>query len=351
MNESYVARRSEPAITYTAHLETSAAPVEVAPGVRGMRLPLPFALTHVNLWLLDDGHGLTAIDAGLGDQRTREHWEVLLHGQLRDRPIHRLIATHFHPDHMGLAGWLAAATGAPLWATRTEWLMGRLLALDTSEAFVDAGRVADIEAGLALETVLRRAQRGNAYRPKVVEPPATYRRIVEGEVIRIDGSDHEVLIGRGHAPEMVCLFCPERNVLIAADQVLARISPNVSVSPLEPEGDPLGAFLSSLHTFRRLPPDVLVLPSHGHPFRGLHARIDQLVHHHEERLERALDACREPATAVAIMPHLFDRKLDEHQLGFAIGETLAHLNYLWHQGRLEREPRANGPTRYRRRPA
>lgn len=348
MNDSYGARPAEPAVSYTMRLETTAGLQEVAPGLRGMRLPLPFALNHVNIWLLDDGPGITLIDAGLGDERTRVHWQALLQSDLKGRAIHRLIVTHFHPDHMGQAGWLAAATGAPLWMTRTEWLMGRMLALDTSEAFVEAGRVADLEAGLEQEIVLRRARRGNAYRPKVTEPPATYRRIVGGEVIRIDGSDHEVLIGRGHAPEMACLFCPERNLLIAADQVLSRISPNVSVSPLEPLGDPLGAFLSSLDGFRRLPPDVLVLPSHGHPFRGLHARIDQLIHHHEERLQRALAACRDPATAIQIMPHLFDRRLDEHQLGFAIGETLAHLNYLWHRGQLQRVVEEGEAVLYRR---
>jgi glyoxylase-like metal-dependent hydrolase (beta-lactamase superfamily II) len=326
-------------------LVLDAAPREVAPGIRGIRLALPFALDHVNLWLMEDTGGPTVIDAGLADDRTRARWADLL----ATEPVpSRLIVTHFHPDHMGLAGWLVAETGCPLWTTRTEWLMARMMALDESEGFVAAGQASDLAAGLQDDLVERRRQRGNAYRPKVVMPPATYRRVHEGERIEIGGIDYEVLIGRGHAPEMICLFASGTNVLIAADQVLPRISPNVSVWGTEPLADPLGDFLHSLSEFKRLPDDVLVLPSHGQPFFGLHARIDQLIGHHGERLERALDACREPALAADVMRNLFDRPLDQHQLGFAIGETLPHLNHLLREGALERIGDPRGRHLYRR---
>ena len=166
-----------------------------------------------------------------------------------------------------------------------------------------------------------------------------------------------MIVGRGHAPEMICLFGAERNVLIAGDQVLPRISPNVSVWPSEPAANPLAEFLSSLARFRELPEDCLVLPSHGPPFRGLRARIDQLVAHHEERLAATLDACSAPATVVEVIPKLFDRPLDGHQLQFALGESLAHLNYLVDRGellaQLDRDGRAavsealRAPTRSR----
>jgi len=310
---------------------------ELAPGLAGVRLRLPFALDHVHLWRLDDGAGWTIVDTGLGDDRTRDFWRAQLDGPLAGRPVRRVVATHFHPDHMGQAGWLCAATGAPLWASRTDWLYARLLAEDQSPAFVEAGRAFDHRAGLAAEQVEARAARGNLYRTRVTPPPATYRRLVGGDVLEIDGRRWQVVIGRGHAPEMLCLFDAEAGVLIAADQVLPRISPNVSVWPSEPDANPLADFLDSLAVLRRLPGDCLVLPSHGRPFRGLHRRIDQLVRHHEERLDRALEACARPATAVEVMAVLFERRLDAHQLSFAVGESVAHLNHLIARGELERD--------------
>ncbi|MDX1539893.1 MAG: MBL fold metallo-hydrolase [Geminicoccaceae bacterium] len=325
-------------------LVLDAPPREVAPGIRGVRLALPFALDHVNLWQVDDGDGCTLIDAGLADDRSRARWQELL-AELA--PPSRLIVTHFHPDHMGLAGWLCGETGIPLWTTRTEWLMARMLGLDISPGFVEAGRASDLAAGLPDELIGQRARRGNAYRPKISEPPARYRRVVESEQIQIGGVDYQVMIGRGHAPEMICLYAAETGVLIAADQILPRISPNVSVWGSEPLADPLGDFLTSLQSFEHLPEDTLVLPSHGHPFYGLHARIDQLAGHHEERLARALELCSEPTTAATVMRDLFDRPLDQHQIGFAIGETLAHLNHLVARGHLTVE-RDGARNLYRR---
>jgi glyoxylase-like metal-dependent hydrolase (beta-lactamase superfamily II) len=265
---------------------------------------------------------------------------------LADRPITRVVATHYHPDHMGLAGWLCAETGAELWTSRTEWLMARLYALDTSEEWVAAGRRFDRRAGLDDQLIEQRAARGNLYRLRVAPPPPSFRRVRQGDRLRLAESAWRVIVGRGHAPEMLCLFNPEHNVLIAGDQVLPRISPNVSVWPSEPEADPLADFLCSLASFKELPEDCLVLPSHGLPFRGLHERIDQLIGHHHERLERALEACATPLTLAEVMPRLFDRALDVHQLQFALGESLAHLNYLVAQGRLERQLDTDGRLRY-----
>src|SRR5918996_3555379 len=320
-------------LTYEpAPLTTNDEPRELSPGLFGVRLALPFALDHVNVWLLADD-GWTLIDAGVADQPSRERWQQL-EGFMGGRPVTRVVATHFHPDHMGLAGWWCERSGAELWASRTEWLQARALALEVSEDFVAAGRRFDHRAGLDAGEVEERAARGNLYRLRVTLPPPAYRRLAEGDEPTIADGRWQVIVGRGHAPEMLCLFSAERNLLIAADQVLPRISPIVGVWPGEPEANPLAEFLDSLATLRQLPDDCLVLPSHGRPFRGLHVRIDQLVAHHRERLAATLEACRRPATAVEIMPHLFDRRLDRHQLSFAIAETLAHLNYLLAEGRL-----------------
>jgi glyoxylase-like metal-dependent hydrolase (beta-lactamase superfamily II) len=335
------------ALTYErAPLVTDGEPCELSPGLFGVRFALPFALDHVNIWLLAED-GWTLIDAGVADQPSRERWQDLA-GFMAGRPVTRVLATHFHPDHMGLAGWWCERSGAEFLASRTEWLQARALALDISEDFVAAGRRFDHRAGLDARQIEERAARGNLYRLRVTLPPAGHRRLCEGDRLAIGGS-WRVIIGRGHAPEMVCLFSEERNLLIAADQVLPRISPIVGVWPGEPEANPLAEFLGSLATLRQLPDDCLVLPSHGRPFRGLHARIDQLVAHHRERLAATLEACTRPATAVEIMPHLFDRELDRHQLGFAIAETVAHLNFLIADGRIERRLDADQRLRYRRR--
>ena len=339
-----------PGIAYdTTELRPGEEPRALAPGLLGVRFELPFALDHVNVWLLEDVPGWTVIDAGLADEPSRERWLGLRAGALAGERIARLIATHFHPDHLGLAGWLCERTGAELWASRTDWLMGRLLAQDTSAGFVAVGRAFDRQAGLDEALVTTRAERGNLYRRRAGVPPASYRRLRDGDEVPIGGRAWQVVVGRGHAPEMLCLYDPRSNVLIAADQVLPRISPNVGVWPAEPEANPLADFLASLERFRALPDDCLVLPSHGRPFRGLHARIDQLAAHHDERLEATLAACTRPATAAQIMPRLFDRELDIHQLAFALGETLAHLNHLLAESRLTRRLDDDGRLRYQRR--
>ena len=319
---------------------------QISDGLFGLRLALPFALDHVNIWLLRDGQSWTLIDTGLANEATKDVWSGVLDGGLDGHPISRLIATHFHPDHMGLAGWLCERTGAAFWATRTEWLTARSLALDDSPGFVEAGRRFDRLAGLDDQQIAERAARGNLYRTRGLAPPAAYVRVKEGDEIEINGERWQVLIGRGHAPEMVCLYSKERELLLAADQVLQRISPNIGVWPGEPDADPLADFLECLESFRRLPETTLVLPSHGQAFHGLHARLDQLVGHHRQRLAKAEERAGKGRTAVEIMPSLFDRELDTHQLGFALGEALAHLNFLVKRGRLKRSIDDAGCYRY-----
>jgi glyoxylase-like metal-dependent hydrolase (beta-lactamase superfamily II) len=331
-----------------ADLPESGTTIVVAPGVKWLRMPLPFALNHINLWLVEDGPGWAVVDTGLAVEPTHAIWERIFATELDGRPVTRVFVTHFHPDHMGNAGWLCRRFGVPLFVTETEWLWARALSLDGDDAAF-SGEQAPFyrRTGLDAASLEIFAKRGNRYRPGVSPVPRSFRRLADGQEIEIGGRAWHVIVGRGHAPEHACLHCPELGVLISGDQVLPKISPNVGVWPTEPEADPLALYLSSLGKLRgAVPGDVLVLPSHNLPFRGFHTRIEQLLHHHEERLDTLEKACARPHTAAELVPVLFKRELDSHQLGFAVGETLAHLQRLRYAGRIRRETRADGVWLY-----
>ncbi len=310
--------------------------LEVADGVEWVRMPLPFALDHINLWVLRDGDGWTVVDCGYAGEAARTAWETLLAGPLAGRPVHRVIVTHYHPDHVGLAHWLTQCTGAELWMTQGEYLTAHAV-WDGRAGFGREPLVALYRRhGLDEARLEHLRLKGETYRRGVPQLPSSYRRILDGEVIAIDGRAWTVRVGYGHAPEHAALHCKALGLLISGDMVLPRISTNVSVWSNEPEGDPLGLYLDSLVRYRTLPEDTWVLPSHGLVFTGLRLRIDALRRHHAERLEALQTACGQPRTAAEVMPVLFKRALDAHQLFFALGETLAHMNYLWRRGRLER---------------
>lgn len=322
--------------------------MEVAPGVRWVRMPLPFALDHINLWVLDDGDGVVLVDTGLGNDATKALWEEIFAGPLKGVKVNRLIATHFHPDHMGLAGWLCERLDVDLTAMMREWLFGRMLWLEDSADFVDNQLRYYTRIGLDAEQLEGVRERRNTYRSRIGVIPVRVVGIRHGDELTIDGRSWRVIEGGGHSPEHACLYCEEAGLLISGDQVLPRISPIVGVWPQQPESEPLSLFLDALDRLRHLPADTLVLPSHGLPFKGLHTRIDDLNAHHAERLDRTLEACTAPATAVEVLKVLFKRPLDAHQLGFATGETLAHLHHLMRKGSVVRTLEADGVWRYRR---
>lgn len=296
-------------------------------------MPLPFALDHVNLWLIEDGDGWTAVDTGICLDTLKDNWRSLL----AQHRLTRQIVTHCHPDHLGLAAWLEQESGAPLWMTQGEFAVGHLY-----RASVDAfGIPAMIQFyrrhGLDELRLTALEGRGNGYRKGVPEMPQTYRRIMNGEEIVIGGRNWQVIVGYGHAPEHASLYCEEAHVLIAGDMLLPRISTNVSIMAANPDGNPLAHFLASIDGMLTLPQETLVLPSHGKPFRGLHARVAQLQAHHRERCAVLLAACAVPKSAGDLLTVLFGREItDAHQIMFAMGETIAHLNYLEHAHALRR---------------
>ena len=249
---------------------------------------------------------------------------------------------------MGLAGWLTERWGVDMWASFGEWAFARLLTLDSSDSFHAGVRRFYHAAGFDDALLARLDGRQHPYRRHVAPIPAHFRRLRHDDVVTIGGRAWRILVGSGHSPEHASLYCEDLNVLIAGDQVLPRISPNISVWPQEPDADPLRLYLDSLSTFRPLPADTLVLPSHDRPFTGLHLRLDELAHHHAARLDETLAACARPSTGMGVARHLFDRSLDDHQVIFALGEGLAHLHWLMGHGRIERRSRADGVHLYSR---
>ncbi len=318
-------------------------------GLRWMRFPLPFPPSNVNVWLLEDGDGWLAIDAGINNDETRGHWRTAMAGEaFGNRPLTGLLVTHFHPDHAGSMGWLAAEHGLTPIMTRIEWLMARALWFDTGAEMIEQQVEFARIAGAPDDYGAFMRARGPLYQRSVAPLPRAFRAIADGGSLTIGGRDWRVMTGQGHAPDMACLYCAEAKVLVAADQILPRITPYIGLHAGEPMADPLGAFLATLERFRVLPEDTLVLPSHGEPFMGLHKRLDALAAHHADRLAALEDACRTPQNTHTLLPALFRRPLDNRSLGFGLGETLAHLRRLEETGRVHRMPDAQGVIAWER---
>jgi glyoxylase-like metal-dependent hydrolase (beta-lactamase superfamily II) len=321
---------------------------EIAPGLFWLRMGLPFALNHINLWLLRDGDGWTIVDCGIAADDTRASWEGVFASHLDGLPVRRVIATHCHPDHVGLSGWLCEKWNAPLWMTTGEYGFARMMSASLPGVDGTAMLPHFQRHGLKDAATLDKLQGRKSYYPTLAPSvPDSYHRLQDCQVVRIGAHDWRVITGFGHSPEHASLYCAELNLLISGDMVLPRISTNVSVFAVEPESNPLQLYLDSLQKFRDLPEDVLVLPSHGKPFRGLHTRIQQLQDHHRERLAEVIEACASPRSATDIVPIMFRRELDAHQLTFAMGEALAHLHKLWFDGVLLRESGDDGVLRFR----
>jgi glyoxylase-like metal-dependent hydrolase (beta-lactamase superfamily II) len=336
------------------------AALEVAPGVFWLRMGLPFALNHINLWLLHDRlphpnqsgvwqEGWTAVDCGVDNPATREAWLHVEAQVLQGLPILRVLATHMHPDHMGLAHWLCERWQAPLWMSTSEY-QSALLACHGLSNFGGDPTVRFFNAhgwNKAEDLAVVKSRMG--YYPSMVpKVPGSYVRLMSGMHVRIGNRIWQCISGYGHSPEHMALLDDTQQLMISGDMLLPSISTNVSVYAMEPDGNPLQHFLDSLDKMQHLSDDTLILPSHGRPFQGAAARIAQLRSHHAERLEELLLACTEQALcAHDVLPLIFKRALDVHQTTFAMGEAVAHLNLLWLDGRLSREQDAAGTYRFK----
>ncbi len=332
--------------------------IEVAPGVRWLRMSLPFALDHINLWLLRDRQdgidGWTIVDCGIDNDATRAAWERIFEHELQGLPVLRVIVTHMHPDHLGLAHWLTERWSTPqrecrLWISGTDWNAGRMASQSTTGFGGDSAARFFAQHGLTDPASLAKVRaRSNYYSSLVPQVPGRFRRLMDGMPLSVGTRAWRCIAGYGHAPEHIALHCPELDLLVSGDMVLPRISTNVSVIDIEPEADPLPLYLKSIAELRTLPAGTLVLPSHGKPFTGLHERIAQLQAHHDERFAEVLAACSAgPQSAADLLELLFKRKLDLHQTTFAMGESIAHVHALQSAGRLAPEAGADGVLRWR----
>jgi len=309
--------------------------VEVRPGILWTQFPLPFALDHVNVYLLKDEYGWAVVDAGIGDARTRGIWRSLLSGPLRGEVLTRIIITHFHPDHIGRARWLIDEFSLPLYMSRSEYLYNLVLhrnAADIISVYHDFYERRGLDSAKA-EAIL---QAGHDYVNWTEPVPSTYYCVAGGETLRIGNRAFEVITGGGHSWEQIMLYDRADNVIIVADQVLPKISPNISVVASEPDNDPLAVFLETNQTLAdRVHSGALALPGHRLPFFGLHQRIAELAAHHDDRCKELIAACMDrPMDPAELVPILFFSGMDMQQTSFAFGEIVAHLNYLKRRGLL-----------------
>jgi len=324
------------------------ASVDILPGLKWLRLPLPYMLGHINVWLLQDGDGWAIVDTGIHTGLTRSAWEQVFRVQLGNARVSRVLVTHLHPDHAGCAGWLCESHEVELYMTSEEYLLCRILVSDTGLPAPREGRRFYRAAGFDDEHLTRYVEMFGGFGKVVAPLPQSYRRLYEGQTVQIGPTEWQVITGRGHSPEHACLYDPAQNALISGDQVLPTISSNISVFPTEPAANPLADWFDSLHRLKALlPRDVLVLPSHGRPFRGVVARLDALIAEHETGLENLRRLCRRPQRAVDVFPALFKSEITDSNLMMATGEAIAHLHYLLFAGEMGMETDEAGVCWYR----
>jgi glyoxylase-like metal-dependent hydrolase (beta-lactamase superfamily II) len=321
----------------------------IADGVLWLRMPLPFALNHINLWLLRDEGGWVIADTGVDTKTSRDLWRKVFASSMGGQPATHVIATHLHPDHVGCADWLVTEFDVDLWMTREEYLLCRMLIGDTGKEAPREGLRFYRAAGFSDEQIAHYRENFGMYGKFVRSMPQAFKRMRDGDRLQFAGYEWEVIVGRGHSPEHACLYDAQRNILISGDQVLPTISPNISVWPTEPQADPLKEFFESIDALEeKLPDDVLVLPAHGKPFRGAHVRLEELRKEHADKLDALLTNNVKPRRVVDVFGDLFGAAINNSNRIMATGEAIAHLHYLVNTGDMVAEQDADGVHWYAR---
>ncbi|WP_210496883.1 MBL fold metallo-hydrolase [Microvirga antarctica] len=305
---------------------------EVAPGLLWARLPLPFRLNHVNVWLMEDDDGWTVIDTGCATPELFSVWETLLAGPMAGGAVRRVIATHGHVDHIGLSGWMVDRFGAEYVGTFGEWMWSRLSHLHGVPGSSAAYHSYLKRNGFEEAVTGAMATSRNRFMDLSSPVPGCITEIRDGGTIRFGRRDWSIIVTRGHTFEHASFYDEASGILIAGDHLLPKISPVIAVYEMTPKGDPLADYLASFQQFAHIPADILVLPSHGMPYRGIHERIEELRTHHRLRLDETAEFLREPKTALELSHAMFPHIEGPDNIGFALGETLAHINWLLNQG-------------------
>ncbi len=329
--------KTNPFLTYpVAATPGSGEVVQVLPGIYWLRLPIPFELKHINVWLLEDGDAYTLVDTGISSGKTCQAWEQVFKNVLNDKPIRRIIVTHFHPDHFGLARWLCERSGASYYASEETLAHTNFLLTTENEENADTRAAFYQQHGIEDAILFEDFLKGKLYAEVVSGNPESGNIVVDKEIINIGGIDWRVIMTYGHASGHITLYSEALNVLISGDQILPSITSNISVFAEQPEANPLDEYLQSFDEFKPLPDDTMVLPSHGKVFSGIHMRIGEIIGHHHTMLDKVHSLCEQAHSAKQLVPKLFSRKLDGMNSILAFGETIAHLNYLCKQEKLQR---------------
>lgn len=318
--------------------------IEIADGILWLRLPLPMALDHVNIYALRDGNGWCIIDTGYYSKGSIALWETILAGPLKGDPITRVFLTHHHPDHVGMVGWFQSVQGVELWTSRTTWLYSRMLTIDTQEVWPQESLDFYKGAGMDPDFYAQKSKERPFNFSDIVYPmPLGFRRVKDEEIIKIGSRDWTVRMGDGHSPEQATLWCDADNLVIAGDQILPGISSNIGVHPTEPMADPVSEWLASCEKFQKIArEEYLVLGGHKLPFTGLPTRMSQLIKNHHHALDRLELFLKEPKTAVDCFGVLFKRKIGAPEYGLAMAEAIAHVNHLYLKGKVTRQKNENG---------
>ncbi|MEC5425207.1 MBL fold metallo-hydrolase [Virgibacillus sp. C22-A2] len=296
-----------------------------------VKLDLPFRLNHVNCFIAEGENGWKVIDAGLHNKQTVKRWE----DELAGKEVTDILVTHYHPDHFGYVGALQEKTGAKVSMTKIDEANGMQSWQDASirklkDNYILAGIPNEISAEMTSNT--------NEFTPLVTPYPEVDHYFQEGEMVNLGSYDYEVIFTPGHSDGMVVFYNKEKNMLLSTDHILPKITPNISYW-FHGDPNPLGSYLQSLDKIKKLDVDF-VIPSHGEPFYGANKRIDEIKSHHEDRLIQTVEGVRSGGTVYDTCQKLFQKKLTIHEMRFAIGETLAHLEFLRYEGNCHREIRS-----------